>query len=364
MNVNTVASDNTNSRFLDMCRRFGISINTPLRGGDICMQVEDCNTGSVPRKVISHLFGRNKVCTRRIPERAWVCMCRKHYQRLRYRKGAEFSMTQMDMVYEQVVRMMFWSRGMENEGSVNVEKSYIRSWAFSIRKRELRRLVEMNGQDPLPRWIIQSLGAGKTHNDILDIVERLHQEIQQGVLKDVPPVEFLPDVVDIQGQPTAQSPIRPSADASDDMEWDEEASSVRFGRFEDGQESPFTFIKDSSPLETVEEERLEPRSNSEATVSSTDSGRRAPVSILFGTPGTGQHQQNNSLTGSPASPRGTLSQIPLGAPFVHADRRNSSSTLNGQLTQGPFSSSVNRHDTSSLICSTNLLANARSRMPL
>ena len=182
------------------------------------MAVENCTTGSVPRKVISHLFGRNKVCTRRIPERVWVCMCRKHYQRMRYRKGADFSVTQIGMVYEQIVRMIFWSRGLESANRVNQEAITIRSWTFSIRKRELKRLVDTNGRDLVPRWIVQSLGDGKTHDEILDIVERLHHEIQQGILKDVPPVEFLPEVFDAYTNVPAQLSTHINRESSNEVD--------------------------------------------------------------------------------------------------------------------------------------------------
>ena len=37
------------------------------------------------RKVVSHIFGRNKACTRKLPENLWILWCRKHYQRFKYR---------------------------------------------------------------------------------------------------------------------------------------------------------------------------------------------------------------------------------------------------------------------------------------
>ncbi|KPM46219.1 hypothetical protein AK830_g368 [Neonectria ditissima] len=290
-----LSPSNFQPRLLNMCGRFGLSAGTPLRGGDICMQVENCNTGSVPRKVISHIFGRNKVCTRRIPERAWVCMCRKHYQRIRYRKGPEFSMTQIDLVYEQIARMIFWSQGLERSGGANVEGIYIRSWTFSIRKRELRRLVEMNGSDPLPRWIIHSLGEGKTHGDILDIVERLHSDIQEGTLRDVPPVEFLPEVVDAYTLRATHSPNLAYRDGSDDTEMPDMS---RSGQGDEG-ESPFS--KDTSPLEPVEEERGDyrsPRNGSSSPGASLDSDgtERVPTSL-----GYHQRQQSDSAVYAPQS---------------------------------------------------------------
>lgn len=197
-------------------------------------------------------------------------------------------MTQIDLVYEQIARMIFWSQGLEKNGGPNVEGIYIRSWTFSIRKRELRRLVESNGQDPLPRWIIQSLGEGKTHEDILNVVERLHHDIQQGVLRDVPPVEFLPDVVDAYTQRAAHSPNTIKREGSDDLEMhDVTQSSELLG---DDEGSPFS--KDTSPLEPVEEEHIDYRSSGEGSLSPSASAisedtQRPPTSI-------GNHQRQHS----------------------------------------------------------------------
>ncbi|WZH43529.1 uncharacterized protein QYS62_004536 [Fusarium acuminatum] len=263
--ANTISQASSNDRVVTACRRFRkVDVNAPLEGGDICMAVENCTTGSVPRKVISHLFGRNKVCTRRIPERVWVCMCRKHYQRIRYRTGADFSLTQIGMVYEQIVRMIFWSRGLENPNRTNQEGIAIRSWTFSIRRREVKRLADANGRDLVPRWIMQSLGEGKTHDEILDVVERLHQEIQQGVLKEVPPVEFLPEVVDA----FTNVPPQLQTHFSSGGETSFTSQSSRSLNPGESTESPASFVKDSSPLEPVQEEGSMSDRNSEQSSSS------------------------------------------------------------------------------------------------
>ncbi|RGP74409.1 hypothetical protein FSPOR_1418 [Fusarium sporotrichioides] len=265
--VHAMPYSNSNDRVIAACRRFRkVDVNTPLEGGDICMAVENCTTGSVPRKVISHLFGRNKVCTRRIPERVWVCMCRKHYQRIRYRTGADFSVTQIGMVYEQIVRMIFWSRGLENPNGTNQEGIAIRSWTFSIRRREVKRMADTNGRDLVPRWIMQSLGEGKTHDEILDVVERLHHEIQQGTLKDVPPVEFLPEVVDAFTNAPAQLQTQVSNGGGVSFA-SHPSHSLNSG---DATESPVSFVKEPSPLEPVQEEiYMSERSSEKSTSSST-----------------------------------------------------------------------------------------------
>ena len=47
-----------------------------------CMHIDNCDTQAPYRKAISHIFGRNKLCTRSIPDFVWVHYCRKHYQRM------------------------------------------------------------------------------------------------------------------------------------------------------------------------------------------------------------------------------------------------------------------------------------------
>ncbi|KAM0429350.1 hypothetical protein ACHAPT_006568 [Fusarium lateritium] len=321
---NTMSQTSPNDRVLAACRRFRkVEVNNPLEGGDICMAVENCTTGSVPRKVISHLFGRNKVCTRRIPERVWVCMCRKHYQRMRYRKGADFSVTQIGMVYEQIVRMIFWSRGLESPNRVNQEAITIRSWTFSIRKRELKRLVDTNGRDLVPRWIVQNLGDGKTHDEILDIVERLHQEIQQGILKDVPPVEFLPEVVDAYTNVPAQLSTHVNREGSNEIDVSAMNRPGRLGQLGETAESPISFVKDSSPLEPVQEEGSMSERSSEAFSSPTppatfDNRQYGPR------PGHhSQHQANDGHNHTATYAFGTRSPLVGTGMTSYADRRGS-----------------------------------------
>ncbi|RGP64074.1 hypothetical protein FLONG3_9696 [Fusarium longipes] len=324
---------NSNDRVIVACRRFRkVDVNTPLEGGDICMAVENCTTGSVPRKVISHLFGRNKVCTRRIPERVWVCMCRKHYQRIRYRTGADFSVTQIGMVYEQIVRMIFWSRGLESPSGTNQEGIAIRSWTFSIRRREVKRMADTNGRDLVPRWIMQSLGEGKTHDEILDIVERLHHEIQQGTLKDVPPVEFLPEVVDA----FTNAPAQLQTQVSNRGEVSFASHPSRSLSTGEATESP-SFVKESSPLEPVQEEvYMSERSSEKSTSSPT------PPAVYDGSRPVYQSQPHIDYVPSRRTSYAFGSRSPFtdSGPGPDTDRRSS---LAHYDSQNPIPPSISYH---------------------
>ncbi|KJZ78212.1 hypothetical protein HIM_02250 [Hirsutella minnesotensis 3608] len=171
-----------------------------------CMFVANCDTGSQLRKAISHLFGRNKSCTLKIPKEVWVYYCRKHYQRIRYRNARTYPSNQMDLVKVQIRRLQAWSEGNKAKG----RGPYIKQWTLSLRKREQNRLENGKGaggegEDDLlgsqsgsvvPDWLIQLVGDGYSTEKMLEIAERLHKDIVDSVLSQVPEIEFLPDIVD------------------------------------------------------------------------------------------------------------------------------------------------------------------------
>lgn len=178
----------------------------PLEEEPRCMFVDDCQTGSQLRKAISHLFGRNKACTLRIPKQVWVYYCRKHYQRIRYRNAKTYPLNQMYLVKMQINRLSRWSDENQRQGV----GPYIKLWTLALRKREQSRLDKEAGaadegdDDPqetptgsaAPEWIIQSLGTGYTTEQMVEIADRLYLEIENGTLGQVPEVEFLPDITE------------------------------------------------------------------------------------------------------------------------------------------------------------------------
>lgn len=86
------------------------------------------------RKVVSHVFGRNKRCTRKLPDNAWIMWCRKHYQRKRYRAEDDgiWHIRQLALVREQLD---------EFERLANVE-----SWHVVLRKGEQALLDAENAR--------------------------------------------------------------------------------------------------------------------------------------------------------------------------------------------------------------------------
>lgn len=89
-----------------------------------------CATGGENlRKVISHIFGRNKSCTKLCPDHVWVHYCRKHYQRARYRASL-WPFTQCDLLMDSLGRMQSWGG--------------IESFELVLRKRETKRTQGTN----------------------------------------------------------------------------------------------------------------------------------------------------------------------------------------------------------------------------
>ncbi|KAG6016918.1 hypothetical protein E4U43_002728 [Claviceps pusilla] len=183
----------------------------------VCMFVDDCDTGSQLRKAISHLFGRNKTCTLKIPKMVWVYYCRKHYQRVRYRNARTYPVTQMELVETQIERLKAWSDKNQARG----KGAYIKSWTLSLRKREEKRLKGSKGTNEedddgsaglgashIPSWIIDELGEGFETARVFGIAARLREEIESGVLHQVPEIEFLPDIVDDESEKDESKPAR------------------------------------------------------------------------------------------------------------------------------------------------------------
>ncbi|KAI1109270.1 hypothetical protein F5Y14DRAFT_38790 [Nemania sp. NC0429] len=242
------SSSNSNHRFLDPpCssfqahasslysnqqgsdHRMGNSENSSSLAGDgkeweaKCLFVENCDTGSVPRKAISHFFGRNKVCTRGIPDHVWVYYCRKHYQRGRYRNATEYAKRQCDLVILQLRRIHDWSDENKQKGDPKV----LKDWTLTLRKREQVRLDELDSRKrsrdetrdvdddnsthnsalqtghrdiaevrgtAVPEWLKLKCGDGYTTEEMQEIMCRLKGEIEANKLTQIPDIELLPNI--------------------------------------------------------------------------------------------------------------------------------------------------------------------------
>ncbi|KAI4106380.1 MAG: hypothetical protein L6R37_002178 [Teloschistes peruensis] len=179
----------------------GINVQQPIQIVDpICAGETDgmCTLRSGDhRKVVSHIFGRNKRCTHQIPEECWIKYCRKHYQRQKYRRPDDWPDTQLQLIDGQLDKMENW------EG--------ISSWTVAIRKKERMELDAENAllaqHGALPdgmelrcreRFLLPYLGSGKTFKEVRDLIDIINLECDKHkgnkAWKDLPSFELLPEI--------------------------------------------------------------------------------------------------------------------------------------------------------------------------
>ena len=167
-----------------------------------CEAVSTClaNSGD-HRKVVSHIFGRNKNCTRELPNNLWIFWCRKHYQRMKYRAedNENWHLRQMELVRDQLEIFEDWGK--------------IRSWTITLRRAEQITLAKRdkenkegtsNANQTTSCWecfLEPYLGAKKTFakvREVLDVIEHEFDEEEykkrDKKLKTFPGVEFLPTI--------------------------------------------------------------------------------------------------------------------------------------------------------------------------
>ncbi|KAJ5909461.1 hypothetical protein N7504_004104 [Penicillium tannophilum] len=182
----------------------------------LCEFSHPCHMGPSPdgmhfRKVVSHFFGRNKASTKLFPDAVWVHYCRKHYQRARYRAD-QWPFTQCELLLESLSRMEQWNgvesfeitlrrrevlrvsekehqsdtsqagpsrAGSSRSGPSKQKKTSARAKTkkpsttrgLTMRGRRLPRAVTA----PVPEWLRDCVGRGKSFQEIRDIVNMTYQ---------------------------------------------------------------------------------------------------------------------------------------------------------------------------------------------
>ena len=162
-----------------------------------------CRMGPSPdgmhwRKVVSHVFGRNKASTKLFPQYVWVHYCRKHYQRARYRAD-QWPFTQCDLLLESLNRMERWGGvnsfelilrrreqlrvDNEPDADSNERPAGARTTASTTRKetrtsralaapqRSRKHPTAINA--PVPLWLRQLVGKSKSFDNIRELIEHV-----------------------------------------------------------------------------------------------------------------------------------------------------------------------------------------------
>ncbi|CAG8280061.1 unnamed protein product [Penicillium salamii] len=141
------------------------------------------------RKVVSHVFGRNKAVTKIFPPEVWVHYCRKHYQRARYRAD-QWPFTQCDLLMESLRRMEEWNGVVDFELTLRrrerirvAEATNDKSGRKEAPKSENRALKPIRpGRKhptaivaPAPDWLRSCTGEHLSFDAIRAIIERIRK---------------------------------------------------------------------------------------------------------------------------------------------------------------------------------------------
>jgi len=154
----------------------------------LCEFAMPCRMGPSPdgmhyRKVISHVFGRNKAMTKLFPEYVWVQYCRKHYQRARYRAD-QWPFTQCELLLESLRRMEEWGGVMKFkltlrrreqlrvEGSDDVHKA---SGASSSATLPSGRKHPTAVTSPVPDWLLNLSETTMSFDDIRALILQIRE---------------------------------------------------------------------------------------------------------------------------------------------------------------------------------------------
>ncbi|KAK4042706.1 hypothetical protein C8A01DRAFT_13698 [Parachaetomium inaequale] len=187
---------------------------------DDCIITRGLDIAKIPmRKSMSHVFGRNKNCTRCIPDYLWIWVCRKHYQRARYRNDHDYNIKMTQVVEMQVLRLEAWSNYNQDRGAP--EDGVVVDWTLAVRRREQLRMNEESrkrkgsikdededdeeGDDSspgptatdsglVPDWLLAMVGPGKSTIEIQEIIARIYRELQNHTLTHFPDIEILPNI--------------------------------------------------------------------------------------------------------------------------------------------------------------------------
>ena len=153
-----------------------------------CNFMDKCILESEDRKVISHFFGRNKMCTRLLPDEVFETYCRKHYQRARYRSPENFSMKQIELVRFTVENIRDWGGVSEFEFTLRKRaREHVEAWsahreACGIAEKYRKPLPSLPLKyqaEPKELWLIPHIGKHKTADNMFEILNELQKHVHR-----------------------------------------------------------------------------------------------------------------------------------------------------------------------------------------
>lgn len=158
------------------------SNNNSQRSG-VCSEDEPAPT----RKIVSQFFGRNKACTKLLEDHVWVIMCRKHYQRTKYRLDDDYPDIQAELCELDLLKFKIWSSLNEAnvDGNGNPQGPVIAYWNVESRKTP---------SSPITGWVKDVVESGRhyTTDEVIEIMFRIRVELLTEERKLIPDIELLP----------------------------------------------------------------------------------------------------------------------------------------------------------------------------
>lgn len=169
----------------------------------------ECRTGCfVMRKIIAHVFGRNKACTSQIPDHCWVEWCRKHYQRIRHRMLEQgWIFLQIGCLRTQLGRMEEW--GEVQSFTIVLQRRFqeeLNGEDLSKNSEDEAGLIDSpdtttksndnhakeHSKPSSNRFLYPFLGAEKSFGDVYAVIDAVEKAANDGQLTFLPPLQFLP----------------------------------------------------------------------------------------------------------------------------------------------------------------------------
>lgn len=148
-----------NEKNQDLTKRSKEDAQRPLLVAEgVTCSFGDCTLKSPFRRTISAFFGRNKKGGRDVPVRIWLHICRKHYQRTKYRDKDKYVNAQCDRIETQLDRLEEWS----NATLESVQGPHIDYWTIALGKKEADYQASQKNADGAKAKAAQGKGKGKS----------------------------------------------------------------------------------------------------------------------------------------------------------------------------------------------------------
>lgn len=174
-------------------------------------QSTDCRTDCFNmRKIVAHIFGRNKACTAQIPDHCWVEWCRKHYQRLRHRMLEQgWIFLQINCLKTQLGRMEEWGEvqswtivlqykfqeelDREDAAKKPGDEDGLRNSTKIAMTSKNDHVKEHTKTSPY-RFLHLFLGEKKSFHEVYAVIDAVEKVANEGQLISFPPLQFLPHI--------------------------------------------------------------------------------------------------------------------------------------------------------------------------